>query len=141
MKKLAFTFLLTFLGVFSFAQITGKWKTIDDKTGAAKSIVEITESQGVYSGKVVEILNPARKHATCEKCAGADKGKKVLGLKIINGLKWDKDKQELTGGTILDPESGKVYKCLIKRKGPNTIEVRGYLGISLIGRSQTWHAN
>ncbi|MCR5862183.1 DUF2147 domain-containing protein [Flavobacterium sp. J372] len=124
-------------GVFSAqAQVTGKWKTIDDETGKAKSIVEIYESNGKLYGKVVEILNPAKKNAKCDKCEGADKGKPVEGLVIIKGL--TKDGNEWTDGDILDPTKGKLYSCTLKLDGKDKLKVRGYLGVSLLGRTQTW---
>lgn len=125
-------------GVFSAqAQVTGKWKTIDDETGQAKSIVEIYESNGKIYGKVVEILNPAKKNSKCDKCKGADKGKPIEGLVIIKGLK--KDGNEWTDGDILDPQKGKLYSCTIELDGKDKLKVRGYMGVSLLGRTQVWH--
>ena len=102
MKNYFFTFLFVAVaGIFSAnAQVTGKWKTIDDKTGDAKSVVEIYEQNGKIYGKVVEILNPAKKNAKCDKCDGADKGKPIEGLIIIKGLTKDGDKY--TDGDILE---------------------------------------
>lgn len=139
MKKYFFTFLFVAVaGIFSVnAQVTGKWKTIDDKTGDAKSIVEIYEQNGKIYGKVVEILNPAKKQAKCDKCDGADKGKPIEGLIIIKGLKKDGDKY--TDGDILDPQKGKLYSCTIKLDGKDKLDVRGYMGFSMLGRTQVWH--
>lgn len=137
MKNVLATLILTVLTVFTIqAQtITGKWKTIDDETGEAKSIVEITEKNGKYYGKILEILTD-KKDAKCDKCPGADKGKPIKGLTIIKGLK--KDGSSYTGGTITDPGSGKEYKCAIKLNGTNKLDVRGYVGIQALGRTQTW---
>ncbi|MFL9836829.1 DUF2147 domain-containing protein [Flavobacterium sp. ST-75] len=139
MKKYFLTVLFVAIaGIFSAgAQVTGKWKTIDDETGEAKSIVEIYEKDGKVYGKVVEILNPAKKDAKCTKCKGSDKDKPILGLVIIKGL--EKDGDEYTDGDILDPNKGKTYSCTIKLDGEDKLDVRGYLGFSFIGRSQTWH--
>lgn len=140
MKKAIFTFLFVALaGIISATaqSVTGKWKTIDDETGQAKSIVEVYEQNGKVYGKVVEILNPAKKDAKCTKCKGADKDKPVKGLVIIKGL--TKDGDEWTDGDILDPTKGKLYSCTIKLDGADKLDVRGYMGISLLGRSQTWH--
>lgn len=124
-------------GVFSAqAQVTGKWKTIDDETGKAKSIVEIYETNGKLYGKITEILNPAKKNAKCDKCDGADKGKPIEGLVIIKGL--TKDGNEWTDGDILDPTKGKLYSCTLKLDGKDKLKVRGYMGVSLLGRTQTW---
>jgi uncharacterized protein (DUF2147 family) len=139
MKKAIFTFLfIAVAGICSVtAQVTGKWKTIDDETGQAKSIVEIYEQNGKIYGKIVEILNPAKKESKCDKCSGSDKGKPINGLVIIKGL--TKDGDEYTDGDILDPQKGKLYSCTIKLDGKDKLSVRGYVGISMLGRSQTWH--
>ncbi len=90
MKNVITTFVLTAFATLSMqAQtVTGKWKTIDDETGKAKSIVEISENNGKLYGKVIEILTD-KKDAKCDKCPGADKGKPIKGLTIIKGLKKD----------------------------------------------------
>lgn len=139
MKKLKVVFLLALLvGAVSVnaQSVVGKWKTFDDETGDAKSIVEVTEKDGKIYGKVVEILNAAKKDAKCEKCPDTDKGKPVLGLVIIKGLK--KDGKEYSDGKILDPVSGKLYKCTVSLDGADKLKVRGYVGISAFGRTQTW---
>ncbi len=135
MKKLLFTFALSLVSVFSFAQIEGKWKTIDDETKEAKSIVEIfKKSDGKYYAKIVQLFQKPE-NANCVKCTDDRKNKPLVGLEIIRGLK--KDGAEFSGGTITDPKSGKTYKCLIKREG-NKLNLRGYVGIPTIGRTQIW---
>ncbi|MTG98384.1 MULTISPECIES: DUF2147 domain-containing protein [Myroides] len=116
--------------------IVGKWKTIDDSTGKEKSIVEIYEKDGKYYGKVAKLLNPSKPNPKCEKCEGDEKGAPIEGLVIIKGLQ--KKGEEYTGGKITDPESGKQYKCTVKLNGKDKLDVRGYVGISLMGRTQTW---
>ncbi|MDQ1160930.1 uncharacterized protein (DUF2147 family) [Chryseobacterium sp. SORGH_AS 447] len=134
MKKLLLTFVLSLFGVMTFAQIEGKWKTIDDETKQAKSIVEIYKRGDQYYGKVYQLLiKPA--NPNCTECKDDRKNKPILGLEIIRGLK--KDGNEFTDGTITDPKTGKTYKCTIKREG-DKLNVRGYLGISAFGRTQTW---
>lgn len=137
MKKLLINSALLVCSVMSMQaqSIIGKWKTIDDKTQKPKSIVEITEKNGVYSGKVIEILSD-RKEAKCDQCPGELKGKPIKGITVITGMKKDGD--EYSGGKILDPNSGKEYKCLLELDGKDKLNVRGYIGISLIGRTQTW---
>ncbi|SUX48082.1 DUF2147 domain-containing protein [Chryseobacterium indoltheticum] len=135
MKKLLATFVLSLFSVMSFAQIEGKWKTIDDETKQAKSIVEIyKKSDGKYYGKVSQLLikptNP-----NCTGCKDDRKGKPILGLEIIRGL--EKDGDEFTNGTITDPKTGKTYKCTITKSG-DKLNVRGYMGVSLLGRTQVW---
>lgn len=116
--------------------VLGKWKTFDDKTGEAKSIVEITERNGKIYGKVIELLNPAMKDVKCKDCPGADKDKPVLGIEVLKGLSKDGDKY--TDGKILDPSSGKTYKCTVTLDGANKLNVRGYVGFAALGRTQTW---
>lgn len=135
MKKLLATFVLSLFSVMSFAQIEGKWKTIDDETKQAKSIVEIyKKSDGKYYGKVSQLLiKPA--DPNCSSCKDDRKGKPILGLEIIRGLAKDGD--EFTGGTITDPKTGKTYKCTITKSG-DKLNVRGYMGVSILGRTQVW---
>lgn len=134
MKKLLLTFALLLFGVMTFAQIEGKWKTIDDETKQAKSIVEIYKRGEQYYGKISQLLiKPA--NPNCTECKDDRKNKPIVGMEIIRGLK--KDGNEFTDGTITDPKTGKTYKCTIKREG-DKLNVRGYLGFSLIGRTQTW---
>nr|WP_297308152.1 DUF2147 domain-containing protein [uncultured Flavobacterium sp.] len=135
-KKLFYLLATFFLGIISISaqSVTGKWKTVDEN-GQPKSIVEITESNGTYYGKVIEILT-ANKTAVCSKCSGENKNKPINGLTIIKGIK--KDGNEYSGGKILDPQSGKEYKCVLKLNGSDKLDVRGYVGIQALGRTQTW---
>lgn len=136
MKNLIYISFI-FICFNSYAQsVFGKWKTIDDKTGEAKSIVEIFENSGKVHGKVIEIMDASKSNRKCNKCTGTDKDKPILGLIIIKGL--SKDGHEYNGGKIVDPESGKIYKSFIKLIEKDKLEVRGYIGFALIGRSQTW---
>lgn len=136
-KTIILMMFFVFGGIMTQAQgVTGKWKTIDDQTGEAKSIVEVYERDGKIYGKVVEILNPEKKDAKCQNCKGSDKDKPILGLVIIKGL--SKDGNQWSGGQILDPNNGKTYKCTMNLNGSNKLSVRGYIGISLLGRTQTW---
>ncbi|MDT0554477.1 DUF2147 domain-containing protein [Patiriisocius hiemis] len=139
MRKVIFTLALIFTAslTVSAQDVMGKWKTIDDETGEAKSIVEIYQRDGKVYGKVVEILNKDRQDAKCEDCEGEDKDKPVLGLEIIKGL--EKDDDEYNGGKILDPQNGKLYKCYITLEEDDKLKVRGYIGFSLIGRTQYWY--
>jgi len=137
MKRIFSAFAALLFATLSYAQIEGKWKTIDDETGQAKSIVEITKKpNGKYYGKVTQLLiKPA--DPNCTGCTDDRKGKPILGMEVIRDIK--KEGNEFTGGTITDPKTGKTYKCLITRDG-DKLNVRGYMGISLIGRTQTWQA-
>lgn len=116
--------------------IFGSWKTIDDNTGEAKSIVQIYKDNGKVYGRVTEILNPDRRDAVCGQCEGEDKNKPVQGLVILRGL--EKDGNQYNGGRILDPESGNLYKCYLELEDPDKLKVRGYIGMAMIGRTQYW---
>lgn len=131
---------ILFVLAFSFAShaqtALGKWKTIDDETKKPKSVVEIYESNGKIYGRVVEIFDKSKENKVCEDCEGAKKGKPIKGMVLIEGL--TKKGSNWEGGTILDPNSGKVYKCTITLEGKDKLKVRGYVGISLLGRTQYW---
>jgi uncharacterized protein (DUF2147 family) len=116
----------------------GRWKTIDDKTGKVKSIVEITPAaNGSLSGKVVEILQSDRgPNPVCDKCDGERKNKPVKGMTILWNLKAD-DATHWSGGTILDPANGKTYKSKLElQPGGQKLDVSGC--IMFICRAQTW---
>ena len=136
MRKLFLTFALVFISTTYSQSVIGKWKTIDDETGQAKSIVEIYEANGKIYGKIIEIFDVARKAEVCKECIGADKNKPILGMIILRGL--SKDDDEYNGGKIIDPKNGKTYKCSIALENKDKLKVRGYIGFSLIGRSQYW---
>lgn len=125
------------LGGFLMAQSpVGKWKTWDDETGQAKSIIEIyKKSDGKYYGKISQILIKPENN-NCVKCSGSLKNKPLIGLEILTNL--EKDGDEYGDGEIVDPKTGKVYSCYIELESANKLKVRGYLGFSLIGRTQYW---
>jgi len=116
--------------------VLGQWKTIDDGTGVAKSIVEVYEKEGKVFGKIIDILNPADKDKICIYCKGDEKNQPLIGLNIIKGLQLDGDRYE--DGTIFDPEKGKEYnaKIWVENDTPNTLMVRGY--IAFLYRTQEW---
>ncbi len=133
--------LAVFLAAPAFAaDLTpvGTWTTIDDETGKPKSIVEITESGGKLEGKVVEVLQSDQgPHPICKECSGSRKDQPVEGMTII----WDvtRDGDVWDGGRILDPKTGKIYKVKIKvMDDGQKLDVHGYIGFSLLGRSQVW---
>lgn len=135
-------FLSLFLGVTGFAQtepIVGKWKTIDDETNQPKSIIEIYEQEGKYFGKIVKLFRQAGEDPDpiCDKCDTDDprKDQPVKGMVILTNL--EKDDDEYEDGEILDPKNGKVYDCDMEIVD-GKLEVRGYIGISLLGRTQIW---
>ncbi len=116
--------------------ILGRWRTIDDESGKAVSVVEIYENHGRIYGKVVELLIPSDRNKTCGKCEGADQDKPIMGLVVIKGLTKDGNDYE---GKILDPKHGHIYQCNVKLEGKDKLKVRGYVGISLFGRTQYWY--
>ena len=138
MKK-RLTILVLFISCVFYSQnksVLGKWKTIDDETGEVKSIVEIYEKSGKIYGKVIEILDVTHKNSLCKNCSGEDANKPILGLTVIKGL--TRDGKEYNSGKILDPKSGKLYQCFITLERNEKLKVRGYIGISLLGRTQYW---
>jgi uncharacterized protein (DUF2147 family) len=116
----------------------GTWKTIDDKTGEAKALVQITDSGGKLEGKIIKILkSDDGPNPVCKECDGERKNKPVEGMTILWGL--SKDGDEWNGGQILDPKNGKIYKAKLSLDdGGRKLNVRGYIGFSLMGRSQVW---
>lgn len=116
----------------------GLWKSIDDNTGKPRSLIRITEHQGEYSAVIEKgLLATDTGDAVCDKCTDSRKGKRVIGMTIVEGIKLKGDSYE--GGEILDPENGKTYLCKMKLDETGSkLEVRGYIGISLFGRSQIW---
>jgi len=119
----------------------GIWRTVDDATKKDKSLVRISESGGVYTGKVERFLDPETpKDAVCKDCSDERKDKPILGMTIIRNMKQSSDDKTLfEGGEILDPNNGKVYQSKMKLIDNGTkLEVRGFIGISLLGRTQTW---
>ncbi|CAM3442397.1 DUF2147 domain-containing protein [Flavobacterium longum] len=137
MKPFALWFLLMTSAAFAQkSSIVGRWKTIDDETGKAVSIVEIYESKGKIFGRVAELLNPSDRTKTCSKCDGSDKDKPIMGLVVIKGLLRDDNAYK---GKILDPKHGRIYECIVKLENKDKLKVRGYVGISLFGRTQYWH--
>ncbi|TYR37810.1 DUF2147 domain-containing protein [Sphingobacterium phlebotomi] len=139
MRKMLFVWLSMLIGLQAIAQnnqnIAGKWKTVDDETGEAKSIVEVFQkADGKYYGKISKLLIKPE-NDKCIQCKDDRKNQPLLGLEIIRGIRKNGD--EFSGGTITDPKNGKSYKCIITRQGDKLL-VRGYIGFSLIGRTQTW---
>jgi len=116
----------------------GLWKTIDDNTGKPRSLIRITETNGEYSAVIEKgLLASDTGDAVCDKCTDERKGKRIIGMTIVNGIKQKGD--DFEGGEILDPDNGKTYRCKMKLDPTgNKLEVRGFIGISLFGRSQTW---
>ncbi|MBK9225224.1 MAG: DUF2147 domain-containing protein [Flavobacterium sp.] len=136
--KVITSIAMMLVSTLHFSQsVVGKWKTIDDETGKAISVVEIYEKGGKIYGKVHDIIDPKDRNKICSNCTGEDKDKPIMGLTVIKGLV--KDGAEYNSGKILDPKYGRLYKCFITLESKDKLKVRGYIGISLFGRTQYWH--
>ncbi|MHC1480443.1 DUF2147 domain-containing protein [Frateuria aurantia] len=122
----------------------GTWKTIDDETGKPRSIVEITEHDGELQAQVKQLLNLTPEeirvdgeHPHCTRCDGERHNQPIEGMVIMWGVHKDGDSWD--GGRVLDPKKGKTYKVTLKlADGGEKLDVRGYIGFSLLGRTQTW---
>lgn len=115
----------------------GLWKTVDDKTGEPKGMVRIYEHNGAFFGKIEASLKAEDAKEHCDLCTDERKHKPIIGLVILRGLK--KQGEEFSGGDILDPETGTVYRCKLRvLDHGKSLLVRGYVGVSVLGRSQTW---
>jgi uncharacterized protein (DUF2147 family) len=139
MKKSVLFSLVVFFAIICNVQsqsVIGKWKTVDDETGKPKSVVEIYEKSGKIYGKIIEIFEADKRNRVCEECTGEDRNKPILGMTIIKGLR--KEGSEYGSGQILDPKNGKLYKCVITLEGNDKLKLRGYIGVSLFGRTQYW---
>ena len=135
-KTILSSIFILIVSIASSQTIVGKWKTIDDETGKAKSIVEIFQKGNEYYGKIVKLFREPNEvqDPICDKCEDDRKGKKIIGLEIIRGLK--KNVNEYKGGTIMDPKKGSTYDAKLWLEG-ETLKVRGY--IMFMYRTQTWH--
>ena len=115
----------------------GLWKTVDDRTHKPRAIIRIYEEKGAFFGRIEYSFDPEELTARCEKCSGDRKDAPVIGLVIMRGI--TKQGSEYRGGEILDPETGWTYRCrfTISAEGEKLF-VRGYLGLAVLGRTQTW---
>lgn len=117
----------------------GLWKNIDDMTGKPKALIRITETRGELQGQIEKLylapgLDP---NPRCDKCSGDKKDQPVLGMVFMSGLK--KNGNEYTDGQILDPDNGKLYRSKLSVvDGGKKLNVRGYIGVPMFGRSQIW---
>ena len=116
----------------------GVWKTVDDKTGKARALVRIYLQDGKYFGKIEQSFTPGAEARVCSECTDERKNQPIIGLLIIRNVTLKDGKYG--GGDILDPDNGSVYRCKFHLEdGGTVLVVRGFIGFSLLGRSQTWH--
>lgn len=132
--------VLALAGAVASAQNTpvGLWKTIDDDGKTEKSLVRITDAGGVLSGKIEKVFDASKQDSKCDKCTDDRKDQPVLGMVILRNLKQDADDKEVwSGGEVLDPNNGKVYKTRLKPiDGGKQLQMRGYIGPFY--RTQVW---
>jgi uncharacterized protein (DUF2147 family) len=142
MKSFAFLITAALLVAPAFADDNspvGLWKNIDDVTNKPKALIRITENGGVFEGRIEKLFKAPDEdqNPKCVKCDGANKDQPIIGMKFLWDLKKDGD--EYNGGQILDPNNGKVYKSKLElTEGGKQLKVRGYIGVPMLGRSQTW---
>ena len=142
MKFLAILLLLS--SIFTCAQvlaentaIEGLWQSTDENTGEALSVVHIWSENELFYGKVQKLLDPKRQGSVCGKCQGDLKDAPIKGLQLLTGL--SKNGDSWSGGTILEPKSGKTYKVILSLQDEGReLKVRGYLGIPSIGKTRIW---
>ncbi len=117
----------------------GLWRSIDDETKQPKALIRITENDGAYVGRIEKILTE-RTDAVCDLCTDERKDQPVQGMRIVDGMRASSEEPGLyEGGRILDPQNGKVYRSRMRVvDGGERLEVRGYVGAPLFGRTQTW---
>lgn len=122
------------------ASPVGLWKSVSDETGKPTSLIRIAEVQGEMRGTIEKLFRPAEEeqNPVCEKCEGERKGKPIIGMTILSGLK--PDGSDYGGGQILDPSSGKTYQSrMTLSPDGKVLAVRGYIGVPMMGRTQTWY--
>lgn len=131
--------LLTSVLAWADNSPVGVWKTIDDVTGQPKSLVQISMVNGELQGKIIKLFRKPteEQNPICDKCADALHNQPIIGMTILWGLK--EDGEYFSGGRILDPKNGEVYKARLKTlEEGKKLEMRGYIGFSLLGRTQHW---
>tara|TARA_A100001234_G_scaffold219142_1_gene229383 strand:- start:18 stop:440 length:423 start_codon:yes stop_codon:yes gene_type:complete len=133
-KVILFVYIL--INSFQSNEIEDVWITQDDETGKKKSEVLLYKNNGKLYGKIINLLLEEDKGKLCVNCKGENKNLPIEGMVIVEGLKLNGKTWE--EGTILDPKSGKTYSCYITFDDDNTLKVRGYIGFSLLGRTQKW---
>ncbi len=118
------------------ASPVGFWQTFSDSTGKPEAIVEIFESGGAFHGRIVRLLED-EPGSVCTQCTGSRKGQPLVGMVFLTGLRAEGD--EFNAGEILDPDDGRTYRARMKLSdGGDKLKVRGFLGLSIFGRTQTW---
>lgn len=133
MRKFCAILALFICYALTAQDIAGRWITVDDNTGERKSVVEISVMNGVATGRVIDLTDKTKLNKVCEACSDDRKNKRIIGMDFLRGMVRDGD--IWSGGTVLDPENGKVYTCKIWVEDGN-LKLRGYVGFFY--RTQTW---
>ena len=134
-KVVIIIFLSGFYSISNAQSIIGEWETFDDLTGDKLSVVEIYNTNDIYFGKIIHLFEDPL-DSVCDQCKDDNYKKPIIGLVIIKNL--IKDDDEYNEGIILDPNNGKSYKCYLELIGKNKLKLRGYIGFSILGRTQYW---
>jgi uncharacterized protein (DUF2147 family) len=136
MKSMSILFLsMNSIALIAQNSVVGLWQAIDDIDNKPTSHIKIEKINNQLRGTIVKLMN-VNEDVTCQMCSGDKKNQPIKGMEILWDLSEDKD--QWNGGRIIDPKSGKTYKCLLYLDGEDTLKVRGYVGISALGRTQTW---
>jgi uncharacterized protein (DUF2147 family) len=115
----------------------GRWQAMSDVDGKPSALIEIREVDGQFVGTIRALFSASDSAAVCDQCEGERRDQRVLGMQILSGMRADGD--GWGGGSILDPESGKVYHAKMHLEdGGKRLVVRGYIGFAIFGRSQVW---
>ena len=136
-KEVVLIVFLLMVNISQSQSVFGKWKTIDDRTGLPKGVINIYKENGLMYGRLVEVLEPGKENMVCHKCEGDLKDTPVLGMTIIDAAEESED-GEWKGKTLFDPEQAMTFRCKIwlNPDNANELKVRGYL--AFIYRTQTW---
>jgi len=141
--KAGFLFLAAMMGSSAFAQdLSGTWQQIDDKTGSPKAVIEIRkEANQTYTGKIIKVTpRPGyTPRELCNKCPAPYTNQPILGMDILKGLQQVKDSNNYEKGRVIDPLAGRIYDAKIRLNSTGKrLTLRAYMGVSTLGRSQTW---
>ena len=138
--SILFTFFFLLASIHSQGQnCLGTWKVIEDKSNEPACILKLYEENGKINGKLLKILksDTKQKNPMCVNCTDDRKDKPVIGMEVVRGMR--KKGKYWSGGRLLDPHTGKTYKCYLELVNKDKIKARGYIGISLLGRTQYWY--
>lgn len=128
--------------IFAQQDISGVWKTVDDKSGNPKALVEIKKNaDNQYTGTIIKLFPPIgfKNIDICQNCPAPYSNQPMLGMEILKGLKFDAKTDSYGQGKILDPRQGKLYNVRVKlRSDDKRLHIRGYIGVSVLGRNQVW---